>query len=513
MDYKRPGVYTEESLTPLAVAAADPGEAAAAFVGVLPKGPTTPVKVSSWTQFISRFGGFGDGRSYTPFAVYSYFNNGGRAAWIVRAVASDAIAASIILQDRGTTPANTLQVTAISAGAWGDNLSVGVENANTVAGRFDLVVYSGGTAAANIVERWSDVSVDQGDSRYVSAIVNSVVSGSLLIRTKVLQTTIPYVTTQAPNLVANVPLAAGVDGVAVIDLAAATATLADSTQENLVVNLPGITDPTVLSPVLQWAESTGRTFVVVDHPRAADGASSSATKDAYLSQIAGLPVTSYGAAYGPWILTDDPSSLVRGSMRALPPGGAVMGQYSRVDASDGVQKPPAGIDTTIRGALDVGVRFKPDELDSLYAKGSNIIQVIPGAGIVIWGARTLKPGTPDRYISIRRSLIMIKKALIDSTRFAVFQPNNQALWDRLDGVISQYLLTLQQSGVLKGFTPDEAYFVQVDADNNPPSSANAGIVNIKVGVAMSAPAEFVVIQIGQFEGGTSATDSTAITNA
>jgi len=454
MAYKRPGTYIEESLTPLAAASADPGDASAAFVGVLAQGPTRPTKISSWSQFTAFYGGFGDGRNLMPFAVYQYFNNGGRAAWIVRALASDAVKASVTLQDRATVAADTLKITAISGGVWGNDLNVSVIDPGTGTGRFSLVVFKGGTAEINAVERWNDLSMDPSSSRYALNLVNSPVSGSTKIRITNLHASSAYDSTQTPALAANTVLAAGSDGVATADLAAAAATLETETQDVLVVNLPGVTDSTKLSPVITWAETLGRAFVVVDLPQALSGDTSAQTQTAWLSATTGLPVSSHVAAYGPWLRVDDPASLVSGSVRVLPPGGSVLGQYSRIDASTGVQKPPAGLDTVLRGVLDLDTRFKGSELDALYDKGINVIQAQPGAGIVIWGARTLKPGNPDRYISVRRSLIMIKKALVDNTRFAIFEPNNEALWSRIEAIISQYLLTLQQSGVLKGSTPD-----------------------------------------------------------
>jgi len=42
--------------------------------------------------------------------------------------------------------------------------------------------------------------------------------------------------------------------------------------------------------------------------------------------------------------------------------------------------------------------------------------------------------------------------------------------------------------------------VQCDADNNPQSSINQGILNILVGFQPLLPAEFVIIQIQQLTG-------------
>ena len=54
-----------------------------------------------------------------------------------------------------------------------------------------------------------------------------------------------------------------------------------------------------------------------------------------------------------------------------------------------------------------------------------------------------------------------------------------------------------RDGALFGATPEEAFFVKVDEENNPPEVRDAGQLIIDVGVAPVKPAEFVVIRISQ----------------
>src|SRR5689334_14464505 len=57
-----------------------------AFAGVAPRGPEhTPVAVESWAAYTRLFGGF-DGPGRLPYAVASFFENGGDRAYIVRIV-------------------------------------------------------------------------------------------------------------------------------------------------------------------------------------------------------------------------------------------------------------------------------------------------------------------------------------------------------------------------------------------------------------------------------------------
>ena len=121
------------------------------------------------------------------------------------------------------------------------------------------------------------------------------------------------------------------------------------------------------------------------------------------------------------------------------------------------------------------------------------------------GARTLKPGYVDKYVPVRRSLIYLEKSLSDLTRFAIFEPNDERLWRQISATVSSFLTSFWSQGGLRGGTPQAAYFVKCDADNNPQTSIDNGEVHLEVGVALQRPAEFVVIKIGQYDGGTTVT--------
>src|SRR5690348_15257095 len=100
MAYARPGVYVNTTLTPLTTGSTAPGQSTAAFVGVHTQGPTVPTLVTSWNQFNQLYGGFGNGQNLLPFAVWQYFANNGNQCYVVRAAASDAVAATQTVNDR-----------------------------------------------------------------------------------------------------------------------------------------------------------------------------------------------------------------------------------------------------------------------------------------------------------------------------------------------------------------------------------------------------------------------------
>jgi hypothetical protein len=284
--------------------------------------------------------------------------------------------------------------------------------------------------------------------------------------------------------------------------------LLDSIEDILVLNVPGCSDTTALNTISAYCEAKGTFFLVIDSP--ASLPTYSATVTAFENFVPGgtgspLNATSYAAVYGPWLVMDDPSQSTPGASRILPPGGAVVGRYVSTDVNRGVQKSPAGIDIALRGVLAADVTFANSDLDALNVAGFNVIRSVPGAGFCIMGARTIKAGVPDQYITVRRSLMYVENSLVNLTRFAVFEPNNSDLWATLASVSNQFLTSALQLGVLKGSTPTEAFYVTCDDTNNTPASIASGQVNIEVGVALNTPAEFIVFTIGQYDGGAAVT--------
>jgi phage tail sheath protein FI len=83
----------------------------------------------------------------------------------------------------------------------------------------------------------------------------------------------------------------------------------------------------------------------------------------------------------------------------------------------------------------------------------------------------------------------------------VFEPNDFKLWQRIRLDLTAYFTGLFQKGALKGRTAQEAFYVKCDAETNPPAVREAGMVVTEIGLAPSAPAEFIVVRIIHGAGG------------
>jgi uncharacterized protein len=497
--YARPGVYVQETLNPIAPVVGPSSTSVAAFIGASDRGPTTPTLITSWGQYINQFGGWNTtANNNLPLAVYLYFANGGANAYILRVPGTGATAATRSFNDLAGTPQPTLTVSANNVGAWGNNVNITIA-ASTLSGYFDLTVYNGGTTAGYIVEQWPQLTMNAADSRYAINVINN--------NSKYIAVTDLASTTAAPNnnpsAVTNQALSTGSDGAAVTgstitSFAFGSPSPFDVITNSLDMNIPGYTDATTVNAAISYATGRQDVFVIID------GINDTAANQITLASS--YTSTSQAAVYYPQITIADPTAAAgspSGLTKTLGAGGAVAGLFASTDASRGVFKAPAGLQARIAGAISVAPLSNAD-LDSLNTSSAavNAIRYIPGSGIVVFGSRTIKPGYVDRYVPVRRTLIYLEKSLKDLTRFAIFEPNDARLWNRLNAAVGTFLTSFWSQGGLTGALPTQAFFVKCDADNNTQSSVDNGYVNIQVGVALQRPAEFVVINIGQYSGGT-----------
>jgi phage tail sheath protein FI len=267
--------------------------------------------------------------------------------------------------------------------------------------------------------------------------------------------------------------------------------------------VPGECDLAAVS-VLQAYCAANRAFLIVDAAQNAilgtgtNGLSATGPSDSAGDSLVN-PSAANSAFYFPWVQAPDPMAGFRPAY--FPPCGFVAGIYAATDATRGVWKAPAGIDASLTGAL--GLQFILNDLQNgtLNVLGINCLRQFPNFGNVTWGARTIAGsdalGSQWKYVPIRRLALFLESSLYQGTQWAVFEPNAEALWGQVRLAIGSFLQGLFLKGAFAGTTPQQAYFVKCDADNNPSTSQALGILNISVGFAPLYPAEFVVLQIQQ----------------
>lgn len=192
---------------------------------------------------------------------------------------------------------------------------------------------------------------------------------------------------------------------------------------------------------------------------------------------------------------------VREHMNLLPPSAGMAGIYSMVDNLTGVWQSPANV--SIGSVIKPSVNLTNDEQEDLNVplngKAINAIRTFPGKGPLVWGARTLDGNSQDwRYISVRRTVIFIEQSIKYAAEAYVFEPNTVSTWTNLKALINNFLTNVWQQGALAGATAEDAFSVDVGLGvTMTPVDILDGIMRISVKIAVTRPAEFIVITFQQ----------------
>lgn len=505
-EYLHPGVYVQEESS-----GAKPIEGAststAAFVGTALRGrPKRPTFVTSWTQFERVFGGFHKDHPM-PLSVYQFFQNGGTRAYILRVVAGDAKPAVGTLSVEGIP--GTVSLKAAGEGDWANNFEVSAAK-NPLGGTTWIVKAPGNKE----LERFDSLDISESGDRFYASVINR---DSQYIRIEAdASGNFPSDATPAPA--AGGGAAPAASGVATLSGGSNGTAVAASDFESTLKQLDRIDDASILViPASANADLNkavavhgagyvharplqGDMFYIMDSPfapgndeapdqiqKAKDFVNAFSTK------------TSHAALYFPWVAIPDPFSKVSGATRHVPPSGMLAGLFARTDNTRGVWKAPAGTEAALLGTVGVAAQVSDAEQDTLNPIGVNCIRQFPGAGIVVWGSRTLSTqSNPEyRYVPIRRFTNFLKVSLYRGTQWVVFEPNDEPLWASIRFNLNAFMSTLFRAGALQGGKPAEAYLVKCDGENNIQATIDAGQVHILVAFAPLKPAEFVIIHIQQ----------------
>ena len=232
-------------------------------------------------------------------------------------------------------------------------------------------------------------------------------------------------------------------------------------------------------------------FAILDSIRGADPNGGIQAQKATLSSDRG-----FAAIYYPWITISNPAD---GSPLLMPPSGHIAGLYARTDNQEGVFKAPAN--DNLRGVIDLERILTDEEQGPLNDLSINAIRFFSGRGIVVWGARTISSDPEWMYVNVRRLFIYLEHSIDRGTQWAVFEPNNEALWLRIRLTIESFLYDVWRTGALMGTKPQEAYFVRCDRTTMSQGDLDNGRLVCLIGVAPTKPAEFVIFRIGQMPTG------------
>ena len=545
-----PGVYIDEVPSQVRTIVGVP-TSITAFIGSAPRGEVdTPIHITSWGDFDRRFGGLSDA-DLMSYMVFQYFQNGGGEAEIVRvarrtADGDDDTAAAAATLDLG----NDVEIEAVSPGAWGSKLRARVTYVPKEGGgdpdSYNLVVRDTGTGTE---ESFLNVQTAAGSPRALSRVL----AGSTLVRagegsddTKMPDESAAAEAGQDPfadaapepapppdpdpdppdpdpdppdpdpdpdAAPAEPPMfiqGEGGDNGSALDNGELKGEQGDKTGiyaleklGNRLFNLMCVAPVDAATDVDFYDEAAKfcldhRAVLLVDPPTGWTDVGAAVTGGAALP-VSGANAKN-AAIYFPRIdLLDD-----NGNVNRYPPSGAVAGVIARTDGQVGVWKAAAGTDASVASVRDLSVGLTNPEHGQLNPLGVNCIRNFPVIGTVVWGARTMRGADQLadqwKYLPVRRTALFIEESLYRGTQWVVFQPNDEPLWSSIRLNVGAFMNSLWRQGAFQGTTPDQAYVVKCDSENNPQNDIDKGIVNILVGFAPLKPAEFVVIHIQQLAG-------------
>ena len=284
-----------------------------------------------------------------------------------------------------------------------------------------------------------------------------------------------FVACADPGGDAESALAAALDGLAevqTLDLLA----LPDA------MRLPAAAVLRLQARALAQAARLGDRMVILD---AVPGATPTDVLRQSRALTAGLGDVVNGALYFPWA-RNDAGALV-------PPCGVVAGVIARTDASAGVFKAPAN--ALLHGVVDLESVLDDAAQQPLNDAGINCLRALPGRGIRIWGARTLSRDPAWRHLSVRRLVLTLNRWIELNLGWATFEPNTPRLWAQIERVLNRHLRGLWQAGALRGGRAEQAVFVRCNADTSPAQARASGLLVTEIGLAPTAPAEFVLVRI------------------
>ncbi|ALL08766.1 phage tail protein [Pedobacter sp. PACM 27299] len=186
----------------------------------------------------------------------------------------------------------------------------------------------------------------------------------------------------------------------------------------------------------------------------------------------------------------------------LPASSGMAGVMTTVDDQEGVWQAPAN--TSIVSAVSLPINLSESQqgnlnVDPVSGKSINAIRFFNGIGILVWGARTLDGNSQDwRYISVRRTMIMIEQSCKLASQSYVFQPNVKNTWEAVKAMISSFLNTIWKEGGLQGASAADAFSVECGLGTTMTSDDILdGFMNVTVKVAVVRPAEFIVLTFQQ----------------
>jgi phage tail sheath protein FI len=482
--------------------------AVTAFVGRCLRGPVNrPVRIAGFNEFQRIFGGLWQ-PSTLSYAVEQFFENGGRAAVIVRVtngarcctLSLPAANEALVLQALAPGTREFLRA-AVDYDGIGDN----EEDA------FNLVIQRVRTPGSEHIE-------DQEIYRRVSIQADSPRSVATLLA----ESALARVTGELPRLrpdptprhdprgIAGYVFSGtdADDGAPLTDYdiigsaAQETGLFALNTADgfNLLCIPPLARDVDLGASTMLVANRycrERRAILFVDPPVSWDTAAKA------LAEMRHWPLPSDSACmFFPRLLGYD---KLRGRFEAFAPSGAIAGTLSRASEHWPVWTSACGEDAIVRPGLRPACAVDDEQRNRLAAIGVNTVQTLRRPGREVPRARTLAgPGAVSadwRSLSAKRLALLVVNSIERGTRWMVFEPNEPAAWRRATQQLREFMTALEERGAFSERESGDRWFVLCDERVNRERHREQGIVNLMFGIPAQRPGGFHAWLVSHRAGG------------
>ena len=250
-----------------------------------------------------------------------------------------------------------------------------------------------------------------------------------------------------------------------------------------IISAPGLiydfgSHKTQLDSIISLAETRGDCIAVVDLEQYGATVSN-------VTSAAATVNSSYTAAYWPWLQTQSAT----GKNVWIPASVVIPGVYAFTDNAAAPWFAPAGLTRGgIGDVIQAERKLTRTQRDTLYNANVNPIATFPGAGISVFGQKTLqkKKSALDR-VNVRRLLINLKKFVGDVSRTLVFEQNTTVTRNNFLSQVNPFLESVVQRQGLY------AYRVVMDDTNNTADVIDRNQLIGQIFIQPAKTVEFIVL--------------------
>jgi len=442
------------------------------IVGTFERGPVgEPVTVGEEKDFVLKMGNVGTGQFSGANAYLAARKQGASNFRLIRVLGAGYGTASITLEDREDPASETLKVSAIYPGAYGNDFKVAVAD-GSIAGTFKLTISGNG---AN--EIYDNLVMDKTSKQYALTVINGVSKNIIL---EDLASTSDGALANPAVLVATA-LTGGSNGAALSDTDYQGAIDVNGNRTGLkaleavsdveIIHVAEVGSQAVNSSLITQAENFNR-FAVCNTP-------SGQTVDQAIAAVPNYNSDFATMAYG-WY-NDDGGYVTAG-------GGYVCGVTSVISPHES----PAG--TTVNGILSSVIPIDRNEAIKLTTARMNSV-VNLGAGWEVLNGNTLSSDVELEQIFRRRMTSLFERELPIALRWAKSKPHTYAPAvknghrEKVANQIKSYF------GSYKKLEMIENYSVTADSTNNTADTMASKMLIADPKVKLWNIADFIVIRL------------------